>query len=85
MTSIFIGWSRAISKLNDAVRDQLDDFMKRGKFGMILWDGESKGTLNNIQILLGAGKKTMVYFSPETAFYKLATSDDLTGLVSRCK
>jgi hypothetical protein len=54
------------------------------KCGMMLWDGESKGTLNNIENLLGAGKKTLVYFSPEKTFYRLVTSDDLTQLVSRC-
>lgn len=51
---------------------------------MMLWDGESKGTLNNIQNLLGAGKKSLVYFSPERAFYRLVTGDDLMGLVARC-
>jgi hypothetical protein len=33
--------------------------------GVMLWDGKSKGTLNNIQELLSAGKKTLVYFAPE--------------------
>ena len=154
MTSVFIGGSRAISKLNDPLREKLDDFKQRGctifigdangadkavqqylasreyqnvvvycmdrcrnniggwptnriarpvgprdfayyaakdkamaedaKCGMMLWDGESKGTLNNIQNLLAAGKKTLVYFSPESIFYKLVTSDDLKALVSRC-
>lgn len=154
MTSVFIGGSRAISKLNAPLREKLDDFIQRGctifigdangadkavqqhlalreydrvvvycmdrcrnniggwatkpisrpagprdfayyaakdkamaddaKCGMMLWDGESKGTLNNIQNLLAAGKKVLVYFSPEGAFYKLVTSDDLNGLVSRC-
>jgi hypothetical protein len=154
VTSVFIGGSRAISKLNEALREKLDDFMDRGctifigdangadkavqqylassgyervvvycmdrcrnnighwptsrierpagprdfayyaakdkamaddaKCGMMLWDGESKGTLNNIENLLGAGKKTLVYFSPEKTFYRLVTSDDLTQLVPRC-
>jgi hypothetical protein len=34
------------------------------KCGVILWDGRSKGKLNNIQNLLGLGKKTLVYFLP---------------------
>jgi hypothetical protein len=154
VTSVFIGGSRAISKLNEPLREKLDDFIQRGctifigdangadkavqqylaareyqhvvvycmdrcrnnlggwstkriarpagprdfayyaakdkamaddaKCGMMLWDGESKGTLNNIQRLLAAGKRILVYFSPESAFYKLVTSDDLNALVSRC-
>lgn len=154
MTSVFIGGSRAISKLNDPLRAKLDNFMQRGctiligdangadravqqyfasrhyhhvvvycmdrcrnniggwatkrisrpsgprdfayyaakdkamaddaKCGMMLWDGESKGTLNNIQNLLGSGKKALVYFSPESTFYKLVTNDDLKALVARC-
>jgi hypothetical protein len=154
VTSVFIGGSRAISKLNGALRAKLDDLMQRGctifvgdasgadkvvqqhfaargyphvvvycmdgcrnniggwptkkisrpagprdfayyatkdkamaddaKCGMMLWDGESKGTLNNIQNLLAAGKKTLVYFSPENAFYKLVSSDDLDALILRC-
>ncbi len=154
MTSVFIGGSRAISKLTGPLREKLDDFMQRGctifigdangadkavqqylasheyqsvviycmdrcrnniggwatkrisrppgprdfayyaakdkamaddaKCGMMLWDGESKGTLNNIQNLIAAGKKALVYFSPESTFYKLVTSDDMKSLVSRC-
>lgn len=154
MTSVFIGGSRAISKLNAALRERLDHFMQRrctivigdangadkavqqylascgyqlvvvycmdrcrnnaggwtinrihgpagprdfayysvkdkamaddAKCGLMLWDGESKGTLNNIQTLLEAGKKTLVYFSPEKAFHRLVTTDDLKQLVSRC-
>jgi hypothetical protein len=54
------------------------------KCGMMLWDGESKGTLNNIQNLIGAGKKTLVYFSPEQAFYKLESEADLQTFLERC-
>ena len=157
MTSVFIGGSRAVSKLNDELRAKLDDFMARGctifvgdangadkaiqqylaarqysevvvycmdrcrnnagswptkrvngcggsgardfayyaekdramatdaKCGMMLWDGASKGTLNNIQNLLAEGKKTLVYFSPERTFYKLTSGDDLQGLLDRCR
>jgi len=154
VTRVFIGGSRAISKLNAPLREKLDDFIQRGctifigdangadkaaqqhlasrayqfvvvycmdrcrnniggwatkriarpagprdfayyavkdkamaddaKCGLMLCDGESKGTLNNIQNLIAVGKRVLVYFSPEGAFYKLATSDDLNGLVSRC-
>lgn len=52
--------------------------------GFMLWDGESKGTLNNIEVLVGMGKKTLVYFSPERRFYTLASARDLEELLSHC-
>jgi hypothetical protein len=155
VTSVFIGGSRAISRLTDALREKLDDFIERNctifvgdangadkavqqhfaargytqvlvycmdrcrnnvgqwpvkrigrpngprdfayyaikdkamaddaKCGMMLWDGESKGTLNNIQNLIAAGKKTLVYFMPDKAFYKLVSADDVKALIARCE
>lgn len=51
--------------------------------GMMLWDGESKGTLNNIQNLLNAGKKTLVYFAPTDEFYKLEDRAALEALLDQ--
>ncbi len=47
------------------------------KCGVMLWDGKSKGTLNNIQNLIRSGKKTLVYIAPEKAFHKLSSEEDL--------
>ncbi len=52
--------------------------------GVMLWDGKSKGTLNNIQNLIGKGKKTLVYFAPDKAFHKLSSENDLRELLERC-
>lgn len=154
MTTIFIGGSRAVSKLNSPLREKLDDFVARrckiligdangadkavqqhlrdraygnvlvycmdhcrnnlgdwpvkhvtapgtqrnfayyaakdaamahdSNCGVMLWDGKSKGTLNNIQNLIGMGKKTLVYLAPEKAFHKLASKLDLDELLLRC-
>ena len=54
------------------------------KCGIMLWDGKSKGTLNNIQALLHAGKKTLVYLASEKAFHKIVTEHDLDALLERC-
>ena len=43
------------------------------KCGVMLWDGRSKGTLNNIQNLLRLGKKTLVYIGTDKAFHKLSS------------
>lgn len=155
MTSVFIGGSRAISKLNDVIREQLDNLMTKrctiligdangtdkavqtyfaqklypnvtifcmadhcrnnvggwstrpitappkakgfeyyaakdaamaqeAKCGLMLWDGESRGTLNNVLNLLGHGKKVMVYLGPYKSFYKLSNEIDLGALLARC-
>ena len=55
------------------------------KCGVMLWDGKSKGTLNNILNLIGAGKRALVYFSPSKAFYALGNENDLQTLLSRCE
>ena len=153
--NVFIGGSRAVSKLNEAIRAQIDDVVIRhrhtvlvgdangadkavqqyladrqyphavvfcmekcrnnvgawptrhvepppnakgftyyaekdrvmsqeAKCGVMLWDGKSRGTLNNMLNLIGAGKKTLVYFSPTKDFHVLATQNDLQALFARC-
>ncbi len=52
--------------------------------GVMLWDGKSKGTLNDIQNLISMGKKTLVYFAPEKTFHKLLSEQDLRELLPRC-
>jgi len=155
VTSVFIGGSRAISRLNEGIREQLDNLIAKhcqifigdangadkavqsyfaqrrypnvtvfcmsshcrnnlggwqtkpitapgslkgfeyyslkdkamaqeAKCGLMLWDGESRGTLTNVLNLLGGGKKVMVYLGPEKTFYKLANEDDLDALLARC-
>ena len=154
MTTVFIGGSRAFSRLTNIVQGKLDDLIKRNctiligdangadkavqqhfaqrgyahvivycmdhcrnnlggwplkqvngpgsrkdftyyaakdaamaedaKCGIMLWDGKSKGTLNNIQQLIRKGKKTLVYFATEKAFHKLISQQDLEELLQRC-
>jgi hypothetical protein len=153
--NVFIGGSRAVSKLNTVIRARLDDLIKRGctiligdangadkavqqylakrqhhnvvvfcmeecrnnigdwptrsieppterkdftyyaakdvvmskeaQCGVMLWDAKSKGTLHNILNLVGAGKRTLVYFVPTKDFYILANEQDLRGLLARCE
>lgn len=152
---IFIGGSRAVSKLNAAIRQRLDDVIGRGctvligdasggdravqqyladrqyadvivfcmescrnnvghwqtrnidpppgssgfsyysakdlvmaqeaGCGLMLWDGKSKGTLQNILKLIGAGKPTLVYFAPTKDFHRLSSDGDLQTLFARCR
>lgn len=49
--------------------------------GLVLWDGESIGAINNVLELLQRGKIAVVYFSPEQQFATLKSGDDLLRLL----
>lgn len=53
-------------------------------YGFMIWDGESKGTLNNVLNLVQQGKSALVYFSPTREFVPVKSTDEVTALVSRC-
>lgn len=62
-----------------------DDAMsKAADCGIMLWDGESNGALNNILKLMSQNKRVLVYLAPERAFFKLNNSNDVTDLLMRC-
>ena len=54
-------------------------------YGFMIWDGKSKGTLNNIINLLKENKKVLVYFSPNKEFYNLISFNDLEKLLAKCE
>jgi len=54
------------------------------EYGFMLWDGLSKGTLNNILNLLERGKKVVVYFSPDRDCRTLRQVPDLLPLLAEC-
>jgi hypothetical protein len=152
---VFIGGSRAVSKLNAVIRERLDDLISRGctiligdangadkalqtylaekhyasvivfcmeecrnnvgawptrkiqpppgskgfsyyaakdfvmsdeaHCGVMLWDAKSKGTLQNIFNLVGAGKRALVYFAPTQEFHALGNQQELQTLLARCE
>ena len=57
---------------------------KEASYGFMLWDGRSKGTLNNIINLLVNQKPVLVYFTPERQFCTLNDRTGLQVLLSRC-
>jgi hypothetical protein len=58
---------------------------QEAKCGVMLWDAKSKGTLQNMMNLVGAGKRTLVYFAPTKDFHVLTTEQDLQALLARCE
>jgi hypothetical protein len=61
-----------------------EEMAQAASYGFMIWDGKSKGTLNNILNLLRQQKKVLVYFSPDKTCYTLGTFDDLTALLCKC-
>ncbi|MFZ2146424.1 MAG: hypothetical protein WAV28_04315 [Sedimentisphaerales bacterium] len=54
-------------------------------YGFMLWDGKSKGTLNNILNLCELNKKVLVYFSPSKSFYTVEDEQDVLKLLEHCE
>lgn len=53
-------------------------------YGFMIWDGESKGTLNNVLNLIQQGKPALVYRSPSREFIQIRSTDDIVSLVASC-
>lgn len=61
-----------------------EEMAKSASYGFMIWDGRSKGTLNNILNLLRQQKKVLVYFSPDKSCHTIGSFEDLTALLSKC-
>lgn len=48
--------------------------------GLMLWDGESRGTITNVENLVRAGKPVAVYVSPQRRFINVLTAADMEAL-----
>lgn len=53
-------------------------------YGLMLWDGESKGTLNSVINLVRQNKSVVVYVAPKRAFQNLRSPEDLNPLLANC-
>ncbi|WP_417909215.1 hypothetical protein [Candidatus Electronema sp. PJ] len=53
-------------------------------YGFMVWNGESKGTLNNVLNLVQQGKSALVYHSPSREFVQVKTISDINLLVAGC-
>src|SRR6266481_8417454 len=54
--------------------------VEEADYGLMLWDGESRGTLTSIVDLVRKGKPVVLYISADKAFYTLRESADLATL-----
>lgn len=53
-------------------------------YGFMIWDGESKGTLNNVLNLIQQGKSALVYRLASQEFLQINAMDDVACLVAGC-
>ncbi len=60
------------------------EMSEQADYGFMLWDGKSKGTLNNIINLLQRNKCVLVYFSPRKQFFTLKNPSDIEILLQKC-
>jgi len=81
------------TKVVTSKRDKMDfsyfaekdrEMSNHADYGFMLWDGRSKGTLNNIINLLQCSKYVLVYFSPSKEFLTLKKPSDLENLLQKC-
>lgn len=52
-------------------------------YGLVLWDGKSPGSIENVINLLKDGKSALVYFSPDKEFVTVGSLLKLKGLLGR--
>jgi hypothetical protein len=52
-------------------------------YGLMLWDGRSRGTLANIKDLIDRQKPVVVYFAPSKAFSTLHRQGELCDLLEK--
>jgi len=60
------------------------EMSQQADYGFMLWDGKSKGTLNNIINTLQRNRYVLAYFSPSKEFFTLKNSSDLKHLLQKC-
>jgi len=52
-------------------------------YGLMLWDGKSRGTLANIKDLVERQKPVVVYFAPDKSFLTLRRYEELSELLGK--
>lgn len=57
--------------------------VEEADYGLMLWDGRSRGTLRSIVDLVRKTKPVVVYIAPNKSFYTLRQSDDLIEMLGR--
>lgn len=60
------------------------EMAKMADCGLVLWDGKSAGSVENILELVKLSKIVVVYYGPGKTFYNVGSDKDLIALLNRC-
>ncbi|AKL94972.1 hypothetical protein CACET_c15230 [Clostridium aceticum] len=60
------------------------EMAKVADYGFMIWNGKSKGTLNNLINLASYNKKALVYFTPNRKFYTIKNISEIETFVGSC-
>jgi len=83
------GWPSRVIRPNHARRDfdyyatKDRQMAQEASVGLMLWDGESRGTLLNILRLVTHTKPVVVYVAPEKTFVEVRSARDFESLTSK--
>ena len=53
------------------------------EYGLMLWDGKSKGTINNVVNLSRRHRLVVVYVAPTRTFETVRSLEDLRGVLAK--
>ena len=53
-------------------------------YGLMLWDGQSSGTVVNVARMVSAGKPVVIYLAPERRFVTSKSRRDLSEILQAC-
>lgn len=59
------------------------EMAREADFGLMLWDGRSRGTLTSTIDLIRKGKPVVLYFAPDKSFYEVRDSSQLREILRR--
>ncbi len=65
-----------------ATKDQV--MVDEAAYGLMLWDGKSKGTFNSVINMFRQDKPVVVYLTPTEAFQNVKSTEDVIGLLGQC-
>ncbi|MCI0660570.1 MAG: hypothetical protein L0220_05795 [Acidobacteria bacterium] len=60
------------------------EMAREADYGFMVWDGKSKGTLNNVLNLLCENMSTLVFLSPDESFHRIRNAEDFSTLLAKC-
>ncbi|MGC2422192.1 MAG: hypothetical protein WA405_11155 [Candidatus Acidiferrales bacterium] len=82
------GWATRAIKAADSGRRDFAYYSTKDRamaneadYGLMLWDGESRGTLTSIVHLVREGKPVVVFLAPDKTFYTLHDSNHLVKML----